>query len=345
MGSLISRSLLAGCSLFATHAACAQPNMGVDLAARVQAADGRSTQDPNVITTDPTSQTAASEPADTPAQAEITVTARRRTEALQDTPISVSALSGEQLERSGVTDVQALQYRTPSLSITSSQSQRNTVAFSLRGQRTQETQLFSDPPVGTYFAEVVQPRPYGFGQSLYDLESVQVLKGVQGTLFGRNMTGGAILVEPRHPRLGIFEGEVRAQYGKYDLRDLFGVVNVPLGDVAAIRVAGKTRERDGWAREVTSGLRYDNQNYDSFRVSALIEPAANIESLTVFDWFDLDENGTASFLTAVRFPSVLTNYENLRRAGFIDANAIPRGPSFAASWFPNQHRCRRREQP
>ena len=101
------------------------------------------------------------------------------------------------MERAGVTDVQGLQYQTPSLAVTSTFSQRNVVAFALRGQRTQETQLFTDPPVGTYFAEVVQPRPYGFGNALYDLESVQVLKGVQGTLFGRNMTGGAVLVEPQ----------------------------------------------------------------------------------------------------------------------------------------------------
>ena len=175
----------------------------------------------------------------------IVVTARRREEQLQDVPISVSSLSGEQLEQAGITDVQALQYRTPSLSITSAQSQRNTVAFSLRGQRTQETQLFTDPPVGTYFAEVVQPRPYGFGKTFYDLESVQVLKGVQGTLFGRNMTGGAVLVEPAHPKIGEFSGEVKAQYGNYDMYDIYGMVNIPLGDSFAIRLAGKTRERDG----------------------------------------------------------------------------------------------------
>ncbi|GLS98646.1 TonB-dependent receptor [Sphingobium jiangsuense] len=251
---------------------------------------------------------------------EIIVTARRREESIQDVPISVSAISGEQLQKSGVTDVQGLQYRTPSLSITSAQSQRNTVAFSLRGQRTQETQLFTDPPVGTYFAEVVQPRPYGFGKSFFDLESVQVLKGVQGTLFGRNMTGGAVLVEPAHPRLGEFAGEVRGQYGNYDMYDVYGMVNVPLGDKIALRFSGKTHERDGWAREVTTGRRYDNQNYDTFRVSALVEPVEGLESLTVFDWYKSSETGTAAFLTSTRFPSVLSNYANLYLGGLIDGN-------------------------
>lgn len=250
---------------------------------------------------------------------DIVVTARRREEAIKDVPISVSALSGEQLVRSGVTDVQALQYRTPSLSITSAQSQRNTVALSLRGQRTQETQLFTDPPVGTYFAEVVQPRPYGFGKAFYDLQSVQVLKGVQGTLFGRNMTGGAVLVEPSHPVLGEFSGELKGQYGNYNMWDLQGIINLPVGETFALRVVGKTHERDGWAKDV-SGLRLDNQNYDTFRVSALWEPNDRISSLTIFDWYRSKEKGTAAFLTSIRLPSVLSNYENLRRGGLITAN-------------------------
>jgi iron complex outermembrane receptor protein len=280
-------------------------------------------------------QPAWAEDAPAPAEAQratnngdIVVTARRRDENLQDVPISVSALSGAQLLRSGVTDAQSLQYRTPSLSITSAQSQRNTVAFSLRGQRTQETQLFTDAPVGTYFAEVVQPRPYSFGNAFFDIQSVQVLKGVQGTLFGRNMTGGAVLVEPNHPVLGEFSGEVRGQYGNYNMHDIYGEVNIPIGDGIALRFAGKTHERDGWAHEVTSGLRYDNQNYDTFRISALIEPSANLQSLFIYDWYKSDENGTASFLTSIKLPSLLSNYENLRKLGLISDN-IP--AQFAAA--------------
>lgn len=286
------------------------------------AADSTTADAPLSDATTPAAANAASARAagDDAAGGEIIVTARRRNESLQDVPISVSAISGAALTQSGVVDVQSLQYRTPALTITSSQSQRSTVAFAIRGQRSQETQLFTDPPVGTYFAEVVQPRPYGFGNTLYDIESVQVLKGVQGTLFGRNMTGGAILVEPRHPKLDEFSGEVRGQYGNYDLRDVQGAVNIPVGDKIAFRIAGKTRERDGWSHDIGSGLRLDNQNYDSFRISALIAPVEGLESLTVYDWFRSRENGTASFLTSTQFPSVLSNYENLRRAGLITAN-------------------------
>ncbi|ATE63910.1 TonB-dependent receptor [Rhizorhabdus dicambivorans] len=278
----------------------------------------------------------AAEGADTADMGEIVVTARRRAESIQDVPISVSALSGEQLQRAGVNDAQSLQYATPSLSITSAQSQRNTVAFALRGQRTQETQLFTDPPVGTYFAEVVQPRPYGFGKTFFDLQSVQVLKGVQGTLFGRNMTGGAVLVEPNHPVLGEFGGEVRGQYGNYDMTDLYGVVNVAIGDNFAIRVAGKTRKRDGWAKEVTTGRDYDNQNFDTFRVSTLWEPIEGLQTLTVGDWYKSKEHGTAAFITDLRLPSVISNYEGLRAAGAITAN-IPAQYAAARQLFYNKH--------
>ena len=267
---------------------------------------------------------------------EVIVTARRREEALQDVPISVSALSGAELERAGVTDIQALQYRTPSLAVTATFSQRSVAAFALRGQRTQETQLFTDPPVGTYFAEVVQPRPYGFGNSLYDLESVQVLKGVQGTLFGRNMTGGAVLVEPRHPELGESSAEVRGSYGNHDLLEFYGVANVPLGEQFALRFAGKTHERDGWAREVTTGRDYDNQNYDAARLSLLYEPSETFDSLTVADWYRAREHGTAAFLTSLVLPSAISNYENLRNAGLITTN-VPAEFAAAQALF-NQSR-------
>ena len=212
-----------------------------------------------------------------------------------------------------------LQYQTPSLAITSTFSQRNVVAFALRGQRTQETQLFTDPPVGTYFAEVVQPRPYGFGNALYDFESVQVLKGVQGTLFGRNMTGGAVLVEPHHPELGETSGEMRVGYGSEEMKELYGMVNLPVGEQFAIRFAGKSRERDGWAREVSTGRDYDNQNFDSARLSALFQ-SGDFETLTIGDWYRSKEHGTAAFMTSLVLPSVISNYEGLRQAGVITTN-------------------------
>ncbi|MEP7348640.1 MAG: TonB-dependent receptor [Sphingorhabdus sp.] len=227
---------------------------------------------------------------DAAADGEIIVTARRRDERLQDVPISVTALSGEALESKQITDAVSLGQNVPSLSITNAGALKSTVAFSIRGQRTQETQILTDPPVGLYFAEVNQPRTLGLAASFYDLQSIQVLKGVQGTLFGRNMTGGAVLVEPAHPT-DRFEGRFKAGIGNYDMRELEGMVNVPLGDFAAIRVAGRLNRRDGYVIDQSNGRDYMDDHSDALRVSLKLTPGSGFENLTILDYIKTDEHG------------------------------------------------------
>ncbi len=250
-----------------------------------------------------------------PAYTDIVVTARRRDESLQDVPISITAVSGAKLVEAGATDIGSLQAVAPALNVTTSGTSRNVFALSLRGQRTNEAQLLTDAPVGAYFAEVLQARTAGFGFSLYDLQSVQVLKGVQGTLFGRNMTGGAVLVEPNRPtdELG---GELRGQIGNYRLRDVYGMLNLPIADWAAVRVAGKTRERKGFTTDVSDGRDYDDQNFDSFRASLLLNPGS-IESITIFDWVRSNTHGSALYPTAIdpAAPAIAA-YTTLRGFGF-----------------------------
>ena len=264
---------------------------------------------------------------------EVIVTARRREEALQDVPISVTAISGEALERQNVREITDL--AVPSLAITSQATLRNLVSFAIRGQRSQESQLLTDPPVGTYFGEVVQPRPYGFGKSFYDIQSVQVLKGVQGTLFGRNMTGGAVLVEPNAPE-SEFHSEVHGQLGNYDLMEAYGMLNVPLGDTVALRLAGLTHEREGFSREVTTRRDYDDENFDTFRASVLFTPTDALESLTMFDYFRSKENGTAAFMTTANFQSgPLASQEGARQRGSPLAN-VPAQVAAAQRLFDDQ---------
>lgn len=268
-------------------------------------------------------QDAVPVPAQTSASAgdDIVVTARRREEALQDVPISITAVSGSKLVQAGVTDIGSLQAVAPALNVTTSGTARNVFSLSLRGQRTNESQLLTDAPVGAYFAEVLQARTVGFGFSLYDLQSVQVLKGVQGTLFGRNMTGGAVLVEPNRPTDKV-EGELRGQIGNYRLRDLYGMINLPLADWAALRVAGKVRERKGFTTDISDGRDYDDQNFDSFRVSLLLNPG-NLESITVFDWVRSKTHGSALYPTAIDPTApAIAGYATLRGFGFPVANPV-----------------------
>jgi iron complex outermembrane receptor protein len=221
----------------------------------------------------------------------IVVTARRRDETLTEVPISVSALSAEALEDRGITDGASLSQNVPSLNLTSAGALKSTVAFSIRGQRTQETQILTDPPVGLYFAEVNQPRTIGLTASFYDLQNIQVLKGVQGTLFGRNMTGGAVLVEPSHPT-DEFQARIKAGFGNYNARNVEGMINLPLGEMAALRVAGRVNRRDGYVTDLATGRDYMDDHSDAFRVSLKLTPGT-VENLTIFDYLQTDEHGVA----------------------------------------------------
>lgn len=252
---------------------------------------------PTIASAQDSAQPLASTAAPATAVGDIVVTARRREENLQDVPISVSALSSATLERANVKSALDLQYQTPSLSVTTNAYDRSNLSFSLRGQRTNESQLLTDPPVGTYFAEVVQPRPYGFGRSLYDLSSVQVLKGVQGTLFGRNVTGGAVLIEPQRPT-SKFEAEIKGQVGNFDLRETSGMLNLPLGDIGALRVAAIYHKRDGYTKDIGNGRDYDDENYHSFRIGLTLRPFAGFENYTLVDYYKSNEHGTGNYLTS-----------------------------------------------
>ena len=185
--------------------------------------------------------------------APIIVTARRTEEKLQDVPISITVFNQQQLTDRNVTNAQDLAAFTPSLSTTTTFGTENST-YALRGF-VHETG--TSPSVGVYFAEVVAPRgpsqgfPAGDGAGpgmFFDLQNVQVLKGPQGTLFGRNTTGGAVLLVPHRPT-DKFEGYVEGSIGNYDLRRLQGVLNVPLGEAARLRVGGDWQQRDGFYRQ------------------------------------------------------------------------------------------------
>jgi iron complex outermembrane recepter protein len=229
--------------------------------------------------------------------ADIIVTARRIEERLQDVPISITVFNQQQLAERNVTNAQDLAAFTPSLSTTTSFGTENST-FALRGF-VQETG--TAPSVGVYFGEVVAPRgpsqgfPAGDGAGpgmFFDLQNVQVLKGPQGTLFGRNTTGGAVLLVPQKPT-DRFEGYVEASVGNFDMKRLQGVVNVPLGTGARLRVGGDWQQRDGFMENVTTiGPRdFDNTNYIALRASLVLDITPDIENYTIASYINSDTNG------------------------------------------------------
>ncbi|HEX7930987.1 MAG TPA: TonB-dependent receptor, partial [Sphingomicrobium sp.] len=227
---------------------------------------------------------------------DIIVTARRVEERLQDVPISISVFSQEQLANRNIYSGSDLAIYTPSLA-TNNRFGSERSSFAIRGF-TQE--IGSAPSVAVYFADVVAPRGASFATSgsgagvgsFFDLQNVQVLKGPQGTLFGRNTTGGAILLVPKKPT-GSLEGYVEASIGNYDMRRLQAVLNVPLTDTLKIRLGVDRNKRDGYMRNRSPiGPRdYSDTDYVALRASVLAELTPSLENYLVATYSDSDTNG------------------------------------------------------
>ncbi len=188
--------------------------------------------------------------ADTSATAsieEVVVTARRREESLQDIPISISAFTSDQIEQMGMTNLQDLDSAVANLSLGGNDSTggSNLVVASIRGVGS-ATRINVDGAVGLYIDDVFVPRMTGTLLDLIDVESIDVLRGPQGTLFGRNTTGGAIRYNSKNASTEAFEGYIKAGVGSFDLREVTAMFNFPLSDTAAMRVSGFSRDRDGF---------------------------------------------------------------------------------------------------
>ena len=183
----------------------------------------------------PAEQQAGAERRNTVSVEEIVVTARRREEKLSDVPIAVEAFGSQAISDRGILTEADLQSATAGLTVrqTGSSNQTN---FSLRGQSI-DAFSFASPAVLIYFNEFNTQG--SSASSFFDLESIQVVKGPQGTLFGRNATGGAVLYQSTAPKMGVVEGYGEVAYGNYNDRRIEGALNLPLSDFGAFRLAAQ----------------------------------------------------------------------------------------------------------
>lgn len=223
---------------------------------------------------------------------EIIVTAQRRAENKQTVPVSISAFSSEKLSDQGITNVSELQKLTPGILLNGAGSISH-ATFTIRGQGKAVVGP-GLPSVITYVNEV----PLGtIGSSppTFDLGNIQILKGPQGTAFGRNTTGGAILAYTVAPSYEL-EGYFQAQYGNYNDRQLQGAVNVPIvDDMLSIRIAGEIARRKGFTKNFSTGKRMDDLHSDAIRASVLFEPTDRIKNTLVADYIKYDMEGPALF--------------------------------------------------
>jgi len=212
---------------------------------------------------------------------DIIVTAQRREERSQDVPVVVTAFSPEKLEQLNVSELQDLYGNVPSLAVgNAGTATRESQTLTIRGQA---TSFLASPAVVQYFNEVPLPAiislPMQGGVGMFfDLENVQVLSGPQGTLFGRNTTGGAVLFQSRKPTNN-FEGYVEGSIGNYDLRGIEGAINIPVvEDKLLVRVAGAFRDRRGFTKDLVWNKWRDDVHYYSGRIGVLFRPTETIEN-------------------------------------------------------------------
>lgn len=205
---------------------------------------------------------AAQEAESSSAIEEIVVTAQKRSEAVQDVPIAISAFTAETIERQGLDDALDLQLQVPNLLIVG--NDRPT----LRGIGNNAISSTADNGTGV----LLNFAPTGFRSQdeFFDLERVEVLRGPQGTLYGRNTTGGTINVITAKPRAG-FSGYLTAQYGSFDTKRVHGAINLG-DDVVQLRLAGFYLNRDGYTKNIGTGSDIDGRNQHSFRASLRINP-------------------------------------------------------------------------
>lgn len=204
---------------------------------------------------------------------EIIVTAQKRAQNLQDVPVAVSAIGGEDLAAKGITDTTDLMGSMPSLQVTTpyGKTQPN---FSLRGVSVaNEFSASTASPVGVYVDEVYQSFRSSHGGQLYDLDRVEVLRGPQGTLYGRNTTGGAISFFTNRPELDAAHGSLTLGYGNYDTKTGEAMLNLPLvEDKVGIRAAGTFGKGDGWQYNPFQLRHVGTTNNYAGRLSLRVKP-------------------------------------------------------------------------
>lgn len=243
---------------------------------------------------------------------EVVVTARKREESLQDTPIAISAFSAAALERQQITSTEDLDQVAPNLQFASYgplTGNNSAAQVYIRGIGQSDGSSGVDPGVGLYIDDVYMGRSVGGVLDFRDVSNVQILRGPQGTLFGRNTIGGAVLLTTTLPGKE-FGGTARVGIGDDHLYEGFAAVDVPIADSLAARISVGARQRDGYVTRVYDGL--DLGNEDTYTVQSSLQWLPS-DSLTVTvrgDYTKEDENGSPFVFAAINesqiFPAAIS---------------------------------------
>ncbi|MDX3901137.1 MAG: TonB-dependent receptor [Sphingobium sp.] len=228
---------------------------------------------------------AASPPADSVGD-EIIVTAQKRAQNLRDVPIAISAISGDSLQTSGTTRVSDLGTAVPNAQAGAT---LGVTSVFLRGIGNSDLSLGSDGSIAYYADGVYIARPRAQTASFFDVERIEIVRGPQGDLYGRNATGGAINVITRKPG-DTFGGNLQASYGNYDAVNVQGGVDVPLvPGVISARVAGYYNDHSGYGKNLATGRDIDNQHEYAGRVTLVAKPTSDLSIELIGDYFKAND--------------------------------------------------------
>ncbi|MBA4761831.1 TonB-dependent receptor [Sphingomonas sp.] len=239
---------------------------------------------------EPTAQ-APREAAAPEAAGEIVVTAQRREQRLQDAPVAVTALSPAALDQFSITTARDLMQVAPSLQVsTSANAGGGAATFFLRGMGQLQSSNGAEPAVGIYVDDLYYPSLQGSIFDIVDLAGVEVLRGPQGTLFGRNTIGGAIRYNTKGASVSDFDARITGRVGSFDRYEIMGSVNVPIGGIAGLRLTGGHLQRDGFVRIQSTGGDAGGSRTDLMRAQLRIEPMADlyVEASGQYSEFKLD---------------------------------------------------------
>jgi len=212
-------------------------------------------------------------PADeTTSDTEIVVTAQRTSEKLQNVPIAVSAFNTEALEKQQIKNTSDLQLSLPNVTFTKTNFTGS--SFTIRGIGDLCVGTTCDQATAIHMNDAPLFGTRLFEGEFYDLAQIEVLRGPQGTLYGRNATSGVVNIKSARPKLSGFEASAEAEYGNYNGVKVKGMMNVPLGDVAAVRVAGFYLNRDGYTKNIYDNSKIDDRDMYGVRGSLRLEPSS-----------------------------------------------------------------------
>ncbi len=244
---------------------------------------------------------------------DIVVTARRVGENLQKSPVAITAFNGETLRERAIDTVADVGKFTPSLNFDQAapaSGSSNSVTVFLRGIGQTDFNLTVDPGVGIYLDGVYISRSVGALLQTRDVENIQVLRGPQGTLFGKNTIGGAVIVTSKRPgkELG---GQVEVTTGSYDRLDAYARINVPVSDSFRFYLSGLALTRDGYVRRLIDGARKGNQNSYSARLVAAWDATPDLDFLLSADYSRTREQAVATTLRQVNEGAAFPVFNNI----------------------------------